>query len=486
MIRVRAVQNDRNSRLIEAHLYTNNNEKWVVPNGITASFGYQRSDGSQGLYDTLSNGTKAVTIVENVVTATLIPQVLEEAGIVDAVIIFQDSAGNQLSTFPFKIHVEKSPVAGVGGVENPDIGVITPSGEITITQNGTYNVTPYASAVVTFPEADLAEPAIEVSKGGLITAKVSQEAGVVSAGVKSTTLQLPTQSGKAITPSSISQTAVSAGKYLTGDIIITGDDNLNPNNIKVGVTIFGVTGSCGAEGGIIPSGTLQITENGTFDVTNYAAAKVSLPEVTQATPSISVDSTGKITASVTQSAGVVPAGTKSATKQLTKQAAQTITPGTSDKTIASGRYLTGTQTIKGDANLKAENIKSGVSIFGVLGTFEGSGGGNGGLAYKTGSVTVDESCESFMVDTGLTSIDCIIVSRGEEKTDNTSGTWYWSMSPIETRAIYYYISGTYLRYNISAVTSKVIDNNGIVTVEQYTSSYPIYPGTYTWVAFGKE
>lgn len=53
-----------------------------------------------------------------------------------------------------------------------------------------------------------------------------------------------------------------------------------------------------------------------------------------------------------------------------KQAAQTITPGTADKTIASGKYLTGTQTIKGDANLLAGNIKSGVSIFGVAGTVE--------------------------------------------------------------------------------------------------------------------
>lgn len=55
---------------------------------------------------------------------------------------------------------------------------------------------------------------------------------------------------------------------------------------------------------------------------------------------------------------------------IEKQAAQTITPGTADKTIASGRYLTGTQTIKGDANLLAGNIKSGVSIFGVAGTVE--------------------------------------------------------------------------------------------------------------------
>lgn len=57
------------------------------------------------------------------------------------------------------------------------------------------------------------------------------------------------------------------------------------------------------------------------------------------------------------------------------KAAQTYTPGTVDQTIASGRWLTGAQTIKGDANLVAGNIKKDVSIFGVTGTYEGSGGG---------------------------------------------------------------------------------------------------------------
>lgn len=52
--------------------------------------------------------------------------------------------------------------------------------------------------------------------------------------------------------------------------------------------------------------------------------------------------------------------------------AQTITPGTADKTIANGQYLAGTQTIKGDPNLTSSNIKKGVSIFGVLGAMESS------------------------------------------------------------------------------------------------------------------
>lgn len=124
----------------------------------------------------------------------------------------------------------------------------------------------------------------------------------------------------------------------------------------------------------------------TPDVGYSGLSKVTveaMPTATQATPSISVSTAGVITASATQEEGYVVAGTKTATQNLTTQAAQTITPGTSDKTIASGRYLTGTQTIKGDSNLVAENIKQGVSIFGVSGSFEG----NADPQIFTGSVT---------------------------------------------------------------------------------------------------
>lgn len=50
--------------------------------------------------------------------------------------------------------------------------------------------------------------------------------------------------------------------------------------------------------------------------------------------------------------------------------AQTITPGTTAKAIAAGQYLSGQQTIAGDANLVPANIAKGKSIFGVAGAAE--------------------------------------------------------------------------------------------------------------------
>lgn len=56
------------------------------------------------------------------------------------------------------------------------------------------------------------------------------------------------------------------------------------------------------------------------------------------------------------------------TGSISSKSAQTYTPTTSDQTISAGQYLSGAQTIKGDANLQAQYIASGVSIFGVEGS----------------------------------------------------------------------------------------------------------------------
>ena len=103
------------------------------------------------------------------------------------------------------------------------------------------------------------------------------------------------------------------------------------------------------------------------------------------------------------------------------KAATTIIPGTSDQTISSGVYLAGAQTIKGDSNLTADNIKSGTSIFGVTGTY---GGSTPNLQSKsvtyttngTATITPDEGYD------GLSSVD-VAVNVASGGGGDTSETW---------------------------------------------------------------
>lgn len=69
---------------------------------------------------------------------------------------------------------------------------------------------------------------------------------------------------------------------------------------------------------------------------------------------------------------------------VTRKAAATYTPGTTNQSIAAGQYLDGAQTVKGDANLVAGNIKSGVTIFGVTGTHSGG-------TTPSGTVSITEN-----------------------------------------------------------------------------------------------
>lgn len=59
------------------------------------------------------------------------------------------------------------------------------------------------------------------------------------------------------------------------------------------------------------------------------------------------------------------------TGTITSVNAQTITPTITDQTVNGNVFLAGAIAVAGDANLLAENIKSGVTIFGVTGTYTG-------------------------------------------------------------------------------------------------------------------
>lgn len=127
-----------------------------------------------------------------------------------------------------------------------------------------------------------------------------------------------------------------------------------------------------------------------------------------ANPSISVDDDGLITATVsgsksitpTVSAGYISSGTAgtvsvsgSNTKQLATKGATIYNTSTSDQTISSGTYITGTQTIRRVTvlNIEADNIKDGVNV--RVGDFASMGR----IANVTGTFT-----DSSTVSTGQT------------------------------------------------------------------------------------
>lgn len=127
-------------------------------------------------------------------------------------------------------------------------------------------------------------------------------------------------------------------------------------------------------------GTKSITSSGTTDVTKYASASVAAGSATAPSTisgSSATVSTGSNTLTLTKtvsvtpvvSAGYVSSGTAgsasvSLTASVTTQAAQTIYPSTSDQTIASGRYLTGAQTVKAVkiSGLSADKVLSGTTV----------------------------------------------------------------------------------------------------------------------------
>ncbi len=117
----------------------------------------------------------------------------------------------------------------------------------------------------------------------------------------------------------------------------------------------------------------QVTVNAMPTGSATAPSKISGTSATVSTGTNTLTLTKTISVTPTVSAGYVSSGTAgnssvSLTASVTTKAAATITPTTTNQTIAAGTYLTGIQTIAGDADLVGGNILSTANIFGVQGT----------------------------------------------------------------------------------------------------------------------
>ena len=174
-----------------------------------------------------------------------------------------------------------------------------------------------------------------------------------------------------------------AAFYDTSDATLdSGDKMLSGNTayadgVKYTGTIASKTGSDLSASGAtvtVPAGYYSSQQTKSVDSGSATApATISGTSASLSTGTNTLTLSKTVSVTPTVSAGYVASGTAgnssvSLTASVTTKAAATITPGTSDQTIASGTYLTGAQTISGDANLQSAYIKSGVSIFGVNGS----------------------------------------------------------------------------------------------------------------------
>ena len=193
-------------------------------------------------------------------------------------------------------------------------------------------------------------------------------------------------------------------------------------------------------GGSTTIDQLNVNGSGTYTApTGHAYSPVVVP-AGSATPASSLSgtsatvSTGTNTLTFTKNitnnpqvtAGYVNGATTgttsvSLTASVTTKAAATITPGTTNQTISSGTYLTGTQTISGDANLVAGNIKSGTTIFGVTGSYSGGGTSkNAQAAQSTSRSTSTTYTEVINLTCNKTGTYHVYWSTFRS---STSGTW---------------------------------------------------------------
>lgn len=172
-----------------------------------------------------------------------------------------------------------------------------------------------------------------------------------------------------------------------------------------------------------------------------------------------------------------------------RKAAATITPGTANQTIAANQYLTGAQTIKGDGNLSAGNIKKGVSIFGVVGALEP--GSSGGMVSKSGTVTGGGPGVASAIATGLSKVALLALTVNVMPGLGFTRGYYcadWGTGRINGVGVTAE-SGTYppytYTYDASNPTVSVSGGDVVLAATSKKGEYLTKNTTYKWYAVGE-
>lgn len=194
-----------------------------------------------------------------------------------------------------KAKAQALPAKGSGSTDAPDLSGITAAAEDilagkksvdatgaeitgTMTNNGAWTSTKTSNGSVTIPAGyhngsgkvsvnvststsagALDTPSINFdTTNGKFTAtsKVKTSGYIGTSETKTASYTINRYLGGEYTPTKASRTVSLTGKYCTGDVVIKGDNNLVPENIKKNIFLFGEKGTYAGDGGYV-TGTIE-------------------------------------------------------------------------------------------------------------------------------------------------------------------------------------------------------------------------------------
>lgn len=220
-------------------------------------------------------------------------------------------------------------------------------------------------------------------------------------------------------------TSASNGKELIADAITGKGISTSANDtyatmagniekIETGIDISDATLTAASE---LKKDIVAYSKTGQRIVGSLGNGSVGAPSINI---SVTEDKSGaEIQAITSHTSGIIGTNSTFSTKSLDVQKEIIITPGASQITaVETGKYTTGPVYVAGDSDLVPSNIKSGVNIFGVKGTYTGE--------YERGYITSISRVDSTTIRfyTNITLRNNIIGGFALNDYSNTGYTYY--------------------------------------------------------------
>lgn len=279
------------------------------------------------------------------------------------------------------------------------------------------------------------------------------------------------------------------GYYGIGSVTVVGDENLAPQNIKNGVSIFGVNGSYVPATVKLMVKNDTITENGKYTfypssgydgisrhvmtvnvpvteevVDAKLQAKTVTPRAASQTISPDTGYDGLSSVTVSGDGDLVPSNIK---KDVTifgvtgsyintvdaLLQSKTVTPGRSGQTVRANDDYDGLSSvyIVGDSNLISSNIREGVTIFGVKGSY------SSGQNYQEKTVTPTRSGTTVTADSGYNALSKVKINGDNNLTP----------SNIAAGQKIFGITGTYVTPMCEITVLPALDEQYIIPADGY-------------------